>query len=97
MKWSFLIGIILAATWVAGCTGRPKPSLLDRNWGRSVETQKYTQMLNPHAGSNLAPVLGIEGEASANIRDKHIKSYETPAPQPVYNINIGGLGGSGKK
>lgn len=97
MKWSRCFGIILVVACLWGCARSSKPDLLERNWGRSVETQKYTQILNPHAGDNLTPVVGIEGEASTIIHQKNIESYKEAAPQPIYNINIGGLGGSGSK
>lgn len=36
-------------------------SQLDRNWGRSFESVKYNQIVNPEAEKNLNPVEGLSG------------------------------------
>ena len=54
----------------AGCSGPAgnnpfrEETLLDKNWGRSFETAKYNQTLDPEAGKNLAPVEGLDGKAA---------------------------------
>ena len=59
----------------AGCSSSGpvhEETLLDKNWGRSVETAKYNQILNPEAGKNLTPVEGLSGNAA----DNSVKKYE---------------------
>jgi len=46
---------------------------LDRNWGRSFETAKYLQFLNPDAGKDLRPVTGIEGRVGERIMEGYVK------------------------
>jgi hypothetical protein len=55
------------AVWVFGCA----PSALDNNWGRSYESAKYNQILNPEAGKNLDPVEGLEGPAAERAIKDH--------------------------
>ena len=38
-------------------------SQLDKNWGRSFESARYNQILNPEAEKNLEPVEGLAGPA----------------------------------
>ena len=49
----------------AGCSSSGpvyQETLLDKNWGRSVESAKYNQILNPDAGKNLTPVEGLDDQ-----------------------------------
>ncbi len=46
---------------------------LERNWGRSFESAKHLQILNPEAGKNLEPVVGREGRVEEKIIERHIK------------------------
>ena len=65
----------------AGCSGPAgnnpfrEETLLDKNWGRSVETAKYNQTLDPEAGKNLAPVEGLDGKAAGYAVDKYENSF----------------------
>ena len=64
----------------AGCSGTDgslhKETLLDQNWGRSVETAKYNQILNPEAGKDLTPVEGLSGKAAGITVEKYEKSFK---------------------
>ncbi len=59
---------------------------LDQNWGRSYETAKYNQMVNPNAGKNLEPVVGLGGVASDNTVNKYDQSFKEKKTQDVTNI-----------
>ena len=65
---------------------------LDRNWGRSHETAKFNQIVNPEADKNLDPVVGLDAAAAESNMKKYRESFKTATPRPVYNINIGSLG-----
>jgi len=68
----------------AGCSGTGgihQETLLDQNWGRSVETAKYNQILNPEEGKNLAPVEGLSGKAAENSVEKYEKSFKKESTQ----------------
>ena len=72
---SNIVKIILVAMITIGVFGCAQDlakksewdSQLDRNWGRSFEAAKYNQTLNPEAGKNTEPVVGIEGPAAERI------------------------------
>ena len=68
----------------AGCS-RSGPvyeeTLLDKNWGRSVETAKYNQILNPEAGKDLTPVEGLSGKAADNSVQKYENSFKKESKQ----------------
>ena len=59
-KWHLLISVMIslvAFIWACGGTPFHKDSTLNNNWGRSYETAKYNQIINPEAGKNLEPIL----------------------------------------
>jgi hypothetical protein len=89
-KLTWALAFALAAG-VCGCAS--DHGLLDKNWGRSFETAKCDQILNPDASKNTNPVSGLDGNASEVIMDKYLQSLSKEAAPPVYNINIGNLGG----
>ena len=68
----------------AGCSSSGpvhEETLLDKNWGRSVETAKYNQILNPDAGKNLTPVEGFNGKAADNSVKKYENSFKKETMQ----------------
>jgi hypothetical protein len=68
----------------AGCSSSGpvhEETLLDKNWGRSVETAKYNQILNPDAGNNLTPVEGLDGKATDNSVKKYEDSFKKETKQ----------------
>jgi phage tail tape-measure protein len=68
----------------AGCSGTGgihKETLLDQNWGRSVETAKYNQILNPDAGKDLTPVEGLSGKAAGITVEKYENSFKKETKQ----------------
>jgi len=71
----------------AGCSGPAgnnpfrEETLLDKNWGRSVETAKYNQIIDPEAGKNLAPVEGLDGKAAGFAMDKYENSFRKETKQ----------------
>jgi hypothetical protein len=76
------IAITAACTTLAlfvGCSGTGgihQETLLDQNWGRSVETAKYNQILNPEAGKDLKSVEGLSGKAAENSVEKYENSFK---------------------
>ena len=53
----------------------PSESRLDENWGRSFESAKYNQILNPDAGKKLDPVTGLDGQAADAGIQQYRKSF----------------------
>ena len=71
-------------TLSAGCSSSGpvhEETLLEKNWGRSVETAKYNQILNPEAGKNLTPVEGLSGKAADNSVQKYEDSFKKETTQ----------------
>ena len=80
-----------------GCAGgkiEATEGSLDKNWGRSYETAKFNQIVNPEAEKNLDPVVGLDADAAEKNMTKYRESFEKETERPVYNIDIGKLGGS---
>jgi hypothetical protein len=61
-----IIGLIVALSVFSGCgTFSPqRETMLDRNWGMSLEAAKQSQILNPEAGKTPYPVAGLDGWAA---------------------------------
>ncbi|MBC8458133.1 MAG: pilus assembly protein [Deltaproteobacteria bacterium] len=94
-RFLLIIGLIAALLINSGCACRnfqARETPLDTNWGRSYETAKYNQILNPEAEKNLDPVVGLDAVGAENNMDKYRESFKKAAPRPIYNINIGSLG-----
>lgn len=95
-RWVLVIGGIAALLLSGGCGTTfyaQKETPLDRNWGRSIEGAKFSQILNPGGQNNVAPVVGLQGTAAARNLKKYETSFEKKAPEPSYNINFGSIGG----
>jgi hypothetical protein len=70
---------------LVGCSGQQE-TLSDQNWGRSYQTAKYNQILNPDAGKNLNPVEGLSGNAAENSVEKYNDSFKEKSKQETVNI-----------
>lgn len=74
-----LIAIISVMSVVLSCSGTTpahEQTLLERNWGRSFESVRYLQMVDPEAGKNLGQVQGLDGNASNHNINKYQKSFQ---------------------
>lgn len=87
------IGLIAALSIFSGCGA----TLLDKNWGKSFESAKYNQILNPEAGQNLDPVVGLDGQAAESTLGTYRKGFEQKASEKAYNLNLGSIDSIGKK
>lgn len=68
---TFIIGAVVAAG-IMGCSQHAvgqRESRLDKNWGRSFESARYSQILNPEAEKNLEPVKGLGGPVAERIME----------------------------
>lgn len=86
----FLGFLCIMSMW--GCAQYYGESQLDRNWGRSFESAKYNQILNPEAEKNLKPVVGLEGRVEEKIMEGYVKGFEgqnNQASPPSYGISSG--------
>ena len=88
-----IIGLIAALSVFSGCGA----TLLDKSWGKSFESAKSDQILNPEAGRNLDPVIGIDGQAAERTLGTYRKGFEPKKGKEVYNVNLGSIDSIGKK
>jgi hypothetical protein len=78
--------VFIFAMAILGCAENYRETALDRNWGRSLESAKYQQILNPEAGKNLEPVVGLEGPAGEKIMENHIAGEKTKKQSSILTI-----------
>lgn len=89
-----LAAVLSVMVW--GCAGNlpesDRTKMVDMNWGKSFESAKNNQILNPEAGMEPEPVLGLDGEAAGynmkNYRDAFKEA--PPAKAPVLTTIISG-------
>jgi len=89
IKRLYISSLIAGAIAIVGCAG---PSMLDQNWGRSVETARYNQTLNPQAGQNLEPVESLDGQSAENTLEAYRQSFKLEENSTGYDIKLTGIG-----
>lgn len=88
-----IIGLIAALSVFSGCGA----TLLDKNWGKSFESAKSNQILNPEAGKNLEPVVGLDGQAAEITLGTYREGFERQAEERAYNLNLGSIDSIGRQ
>ena len=84
LKTTHKILLVIIVTGMTGCATSP---VLDQNWGRSYETAKQNQILNPDAGKNMDPVEGLAGPAAERaIKELYHPSEKKQEPSMVIGI-----------
>ena len=90
-----LIVMIAALSIYGGCSkgniSIREESLLEENWGRSFESAKYNQILNPEAGKKEERVEELDGEAAQQAVEQYRKSFGGKPGSSTYNVNIGAI------
>lgn len=91
-KIIIIIGITIVFPVLSGCSSMNKRELIvEKNWGRSYETVRFSQIINPDAGESKAEDQGIDGVAGKHNYDKYQKGFKKEdAPSQIFNINLGG-------
>ena len=84
--------IALSAVLLAACSTTTTPDY-DVRFGDAVRQARMRQTLNPTAGANPDPVLGIDGKAAQESIHLYHDSFKVPPPV-VNVINIGGSVGA---
>jgi hypothetical protein len=80
------LALALALLWLAGCY---PPSAVDENWGNSVRSNLAQQVLNPQAGLNPTPAVGLPPQAAVNEMESYNKSF-SPESQKASQLQYGG-------
>ena len=84
-KGNIILMVVMAMFSVSlwGCAGNipeaQRVDYLNMNYAKSFESAKNNQILNPDAGKNLEPVVGLNGEAAEHGVDKYKRSFEKQA------------------
>jgi hypothetical protein len=79
--------VAIALTLMIGCAGSiPQDSSLERNWGRSFETQRHLQVANPDAGKQVKPVMAMDGASSDLVMEEYRKSFGAEGDEETVNI-----------
>jgi len=87
------LALLLLPALLGGCASSFTPNY-DLRFGDAVRQARRQMTLNPNAGSNPDPVLGMDGKAARETVIRYQDSFK--APPPVVNvINIGGAVGGG--
>jgi hypothetical protein len=83
LKGNIILIVVLAMFSVVmlwGCAGNLPESkrvdYLEQNWGKSFESAKKNQILNPEAGKTVEPVIGLDGQVAEHNVDNRKKSFE---------------------
>jgi len=72
------LGMVLL--WLAGCY---PPSTLEKNWGKSFHNNVAQQVVNPEAGLNPRPAVGLPPTAGTNEMESYNKSFSAKTTQPT--------------
>ncbi|MEN8212055.1 MAG: hypothetical protein ABFR31_10065 [Thermodesulfobacteriota bacterium] len=91
-KIMIMIGIAIIFFALSGCNGykNQRELAVDKNWARSFETARFTQIVNPDAGNIAVEDQGMNGIAVQHNHDKYQKDFKKQdAPSQVFNINLG--------
>lgn len=93
-RFIHFILMVAAVPMFLGCaTGTfQKGTLLDNNWGKSYETARSQQILNPDADKNLDPVEGLDGDAALRSLEHYRKTFEQTEKESAHTINLKPVG-----
>ena len=77
------IGVVMLAGCAVG------PTRLEADYGKSVNLATASQVLDPSAQQNLAPVYGFDGGAAQATLQRYRSTFEKAAPPPAFVIPVG--------
>ena len=72
-KYFTMIGLFVVLCFSAGC-GYGQ-ALLERNWGSSLTSAKYNQIVNPDMVRKTEPVEGLDGQTAVYIMQKYREGF----------------------
>lgn len=93
-RYLILIASIALLPISVGCAGTTE---LDRNWGRSFESAKSSQILNLDAQKNLEPAVGLDGQAAQTSIETYRGSFAPAEGEASYTVNLGSVDSIGKQ
>ena len=81
----------VALLWMAGCY---PPNALELDYGNSVRNNIAQQVVNPQAGLNPTPAVGLPPQAAVNEMESYNKSFKATPQKSFQGMQTGG-GSSG--
>ena len=78
MRRAYYAAAVLVFIFTAGCAHY---GALEEDYGKSFNTAKYGQILNPGASKNLEPVTGLNGKATEAVMKKYVDSFSKSGEQ----------------
>ena len=93
-RYLILISSIALLQMSMGCAGTTE---LERNWGRSFESAKSSQILNLDAQKNLEPVAGLDGQTAQIVVETYRGSFAPAEGEEAYTVNLGSIGSIGQE
>ncbi len=96
LLWAAVFILISGAVSIIAAEDEQTP--LEKNWGKSYQMIKKSQIAKPDACKNLAPVTGLNGNAAEMVMGNYLQSFkgsgQGQAPSS-YTLTSGStLGGS---
>lgn len=73
-----LVGVL----WLGGCSWYPTSSL-ESDYGSAVRNNLAQSIVNPRAGLNAAPSVGLDPTAGVNELDHYDKSFKGEQQKPA--------------
>ena len=65
--------VLAVLLWLAGCY---PPNALEQDFGRSVASNIAQQVVNPQAGYDPTPAVGLSSKAAVNAMERYDKSFK---------------------
>jgi len=75
-----LILVLGALLWLAGCCA---PNALEQDLGRSVANNIAQQVVNPQAGFDPTPAVGLPPATAVNVKERYDKSFKAEEKKPM--------------
>ncbi len=69
------LGLLLMSFW--GCAA---PNALEMDYGRSVRNNLAQQVINPRAGLEPTPAVGLDPKAGEYVLERYDKSFKEKEP-----------------
>jgi hypothetical protein len=77
----------VALLWLTGCY---PPSALELDYGNSVHNNIAQQVVNPQAGLNPTPAVGLPPQAAVNEMESYEKSFKATPQKSFQGMQTGG-------
>lgn len=90
-KIIIIIAITIIFSVLSGCGHMSQRELMvEKNWGRSHETARFSQIINPDAGEGMVEDQSMDGVAGKYNYDQYQDDFKKQkSPSQIFNINLG--------